>query len=92
MTVQKRVKPANDIRVCNKCKHTNVDRIVPKLEQMAPDSRIRIGCKNYCGPCDRYAFIFINGRYVTGETEEEALRIASKYVKRPKVAATTSSE
>ncbi len=82
MNTVKRVKPTNDIRVCHKCKHMNVDRVMQKLEQMAPDSRIRVGCKSYCGPCDRYAFIYINGRYVTGETEEEALQKAVKYVKK----------
>jgi len=81
MYVEKRPKPANDIRICNKCKHINVNRLLPKLEKMAPDSRIRVGCKSYCGPCERYAFIYINGRYITGETEEEALQKASKYVK-----------
>jgi len=81
MTLEKRVKPANDIRVCHKCKHMNAERVKKQLEQSVPDSRIRVGCKSYCGPCERYAFIYINGRYVTGETEEEVLQKASKYVK-----------
>ncbi|GFR39498.1 hypothetical protein PRECH8_27940 [Insulibacter thermoxylanivorax] len=83
MSVERRVKPANDIRICHKCRHINVDRLKKQLEEMAPDSRIRVGCKSYCGPCDRYAFIYINGRYVTGETEQEALEKARKYVKKP---------
>lgn len=87
MTEVKRVKPANDIRICNKCKHINVNKLLSKLEKMAPDSRIRVGCKSYCGPCERYAFIYINGRYITGDTEEEALQKASKYVKNKPVQA-----
>lgn len=84
MTTVKRVKPTNDIRICHKCKHMNVERVKSHLEKTVPDSRIRVGCKSYCGPCDRYAFIFINGRYVTAETEEEVLQKASKYVKHKK--------
>ncbi|CAM3512029.1 DUF1450 domain-containing protein [Marinicrinis lubricantis] len=72
---------ANDIRICEKCKHMSVKSMVPKLKKLAPDAEIKVGCKSYCGPCSRKAFIFINGRYVTGATEDEALQNAQKYVK-----------
>lgn len=71
----------NDIRICDKCKHMTVKTILPKLKAIAPNSEIQVGCKSYCGPCSRYVFIFINGRYVTGATEEEAIEKAKKYVK-----------
>ncbi|WP_159881370.1 DUF1450 domain-containing protein [Paenibacillus puerhi] len=72
---------ANDIRVCDKCKHMKMKTAVSKLQKLAPDADIKVGCKSYCGPCSRFAFIFINGRYVTGQTEDEAIEKASKYVK-----------
>lgn len=72
---------ANDIRICEKCKHTSLKSIMPKLKKLAPDADIKVGCKSYCGPCSRFAFIFINGRYVTGKTEDDAIQKASKYVK-----------
>lgn len=72
----------NDIRVCDKCKYTKVNRLVSALEDMAPGTTVRVGCKSYCGPCRRAAFIFINGRYITAPTEEEALAKASRFVKR----------
>ncbi|MBO9604372.1 MAG: DUF1450 domain-containing protein [Paenibacillaceae bacterium] len=72
----------NDIRVCDKCKHTRLKTIVPRLEKLAPDADIKVGCKSYCGPCSRFAFVFINGRYITGATEDEAVDKASKYIKR----------
>lgn len=71
----------NDIRICDKCKHIRLKTIVPKLEKMAPGAEIKIGCKSYCGPCSRSAFIYINGRYVTGKTEDEALEKISKYIR-----------
>ncbi|MCR8631059.1 MULTISPECIES: DUF1450 domain-containing protein [Paenibacillus] len=72
---------ANDIRVCDKCKHMKMKTAVTKLQKLAPDSEIKVGCKSYCGPCSRFAFIFVNGRYVTGATEDEAIEKAQKYIK-----------
>lgn len=71
----------NDIRVCDKCKHMSMKRVLSKLAKLAPDEEIKVGCKSYCGPCSRFAFIYINGRYVTGATEDEALEKAKKYIK-----------
>ncbi|MFB6364723.1 DUF1450 domain-containing protein [Paenibacillus elgii] len=73
---------ANDIRVCDKCKHMKMKTALPKLQELAPDTDIKVGCKSYCGPCSRFAFIYINGRYVTGATEDEAIEKASKYIKK----------
>ncbi|MEX1029875.1 MAG: DUF1450 domain-containing protein [Paenibacillaceae bacterium] len=52
-----------------------------KLEQLAPDTEVKVGCKSYCGPCSRFAFIYINGRYVTGVTEDEVIEKVRKFVK-----------
>jgi uncharacterized protein YuzB (UPF0349 family) len=52
-----------------------------KLQKLAPDTDIKVGCKSYCGPCSRAAFIFVNGRYITAPTEDEAIEKAQKYMK-----------
>ncbi|KAA8784397.1 uncharacterized protein YuzB (UPF0349 family) [Paenibacillus sp. 4624] len=72
---------ANDIRVCEKCNHIRLKSIVPKLEKMAPGTEVKIGCKSYCGPCAKRAFVFINGRYISAPTEEEVLTKVSKFIK-----------
>lgn len=72
---------ANDIRVCDKCRHIRLKTMIPKLNMLVPDTDIAIGCKSYCGPCARSAFIYVNGRYVTGATEDEAIEKAAKYMK-----------
>jgi uncharacterized protein YuzB (UPF0349 family) len=72
---------ANDIRVCDKCKHMKMKTTLSKLQKLAPDADVKVGCKSYCGPCSRFAFIYINGRYITGMTEDEAIEKAAKYVK-----------
>lgn len=72
---------ANDIRICDKCKHMKVKTALSKLQKLAPDSEIKVACKSYCGPCSRAAFIFVNGRYITAPTEDEVIEKASKYLK-----------
>ncbi|MFB9327303.1 MULTISPECIES: DUF1450 domain-containing protein [Paenibacillus] len=71
----------NDIRICDKCKHISVKKMLPKLQKLDPSAEILVGCKSYCGPCAKRAFIFINGRYITAPTEDEAIEKARPYVK-----------
>lgn len=71
----------NTIQICDKCKHTRVKTLVPKLQKLSPEADIKVGCKSYCGPCSRSAFIFVNGRYVTGATEDEAVEKVKKFIK-----------
>lgn len=72
---------ANDIRICDKCRHIRVKSMKAKLEKLAPDATVKVGCKSYCGPCSRYAFVFVNGRYVTAPTEDEAIEKARRFIK-----------
>ncbi|WP_244533137.1 DUF1450 domain-containing protein [Paenibacillus sp. 453mf] len=55
--------------------------MVPKLQKMAPDAEIKAGCKSYCGPCGKRAFVFINGRYISALTEEEVIAKAAPFIK-----------
>ncbi|CAM3411125.1 MULTISPECIES: DUF1450 domain-containing protein [Saccharibacillus] len=73
---------ANDIRVCDKCQHVRMKTLVPKLQKMAPDAEIKVGCKSYCGPCGKRAFVFINGRYVSAPTEAEVLEKIAPFIKK----------
>ena len=72
---------ADDIRLCDKCKHIRIKTLQPKLAKLAPDAEFKIGCKSYCGPCSRAAFVYINGRYVTAPTEDEVVEKVKKYIK-----------
>jgi len=71
----------NDIRICDQCKHIRVKTMLSKLRKLDPEAEIKVACKSYCGPCARKAFVFINGRYITAPTEDEAIEKASQYVK-----------
>lgn len=37
------------IKVCDKCKGTNIETLIPKLKEHYPDVEIIIGCHNMCG-------------------------------------------
>lgn len=74
----------NEIRVCDQCQHYQLKSIVPRLKKMADGADIQVGCKSYCGPCAQKAFVYINGRYVTGANEEEVLAKVAPLIKRPK--------
>ncbi|GAB2699693.1 hypothetical protein GCM10027018_18600 [Paenibacillus thermoaerophilus] len=52
-----------------------------KLMKLDPEAELKIGCKSYCGPCSRYAFVYVNGRYLTAPTEDEVLEKVKKYLK-----------
>jgi uncharacterized protein YuzB (UPF0349 family) len=58
-----------------------IKSMLSKIAVIAPNTEVKVACKSYCGPCSRYAFIYINGRYITGATEDEAIEKAKKYVK-----------
>lgn len=76
---------ANDIRVCDKCNYVRMKSIIPKLQKIAPDADIKVGCKSYCGPCGKRAFVYINGRYISAPTEDEAIAKVTPFVKKPAV-------
>ncbi|MBY9082516.1 DUF1450 domain-containing protein [Paenibacillus sp. HN-1] len=76
---------ANDIRICDKCNYMSVKSVLSKLRKMAPDAEIQIGCKSYCGPCGKRAFIYINGRYISAPTEDEVLKKVEPFIKQPAV-------
>lgn len=73
---------SNDIRVCEKCRHVkNMKTFLAKVKQLDPEAEVKIGCESYCGPCKKRVFIFVNGRHLTGFTEEEALEKAKAFIK-----------
>ncbi|OME43476.1 DUF1450 domain-containing protein [Paenibacillus odorifer] len=76
---------ANEIQVCDKCNFMKLKSIIPKLQKMAPDAEIKVGCKSYCGPCGKRAFVYVNGRYVSAPTEDEVLKKAEAFIKQPSV-------
>jgi uncharacterized protein YuzB (UPF0349 family) len=71
----------NEIQICDKCRHIRMKTLLPKLQKLDPECPVKVGCKSYCGPCARSPFVFINGRYLTGTTEDEIVEKARKYIR-----------
>ena len=43
----------NEFRVCDKCKATNLNTLLPRLKAIDPKAKIYQGCQSYC--FSRYA-------------------------------------
>lgn len=37
------------VEICDKCKGTNINTLLPKIKKLSNDLEIKIGCINYCG-------------------------------------------
>ncbi|MCG7405989.1 YuzB family protein [Paenibacillus sp. ACRRX] len=72
---------SNDIRICDKCRHIKMKSFLPKVKKLDPEAEIKIGCKSYCGHCTKRVFIYVNGRYITAPTEDEAIEKAKPFIK-----------
>ena len=38
----------NEFRVCDKCKATNLNTLLPRLKEIDPKAKIYQGCQSYC--------------------------------------------
>lgn len=66
----------NQFRVCDKCKGTNINSLLPKLKEIDPNAEIIIGCQNFCGIGAKKPFIICNHVPIIAETEEELIKKA----------------
>ena len=63
----------NEFKVCDKCKGTNLQTLIPKLEKLDPESNIIVGCHSYCGPGRDFPFVFLNNKPIQGLDESELI-------------------
>lgn len=61
----------NQFRVCDKCKGTKINSLIPKLKELDNNAEIIIGCQNFCGIGARKPFIICNHVPVVADTEDE---------------------
>lgn len=62
----------NTIKICNKCKGTNMKTLLPKLKELENVS-IEIGCHNLCGIGRTKSFCILNNIPIITDTEEELI-------------------
>lgn len=61
------------IRICDKCKKTNINSLLPKLKKIKPDAEIIIGCQGFCGIGMTKSFAIVDNIPIITETEEELI-------------------
>ncbi len=64
---------ANEFKICDKCKATNIDTLIPKLKEIDPEASIDVGCQNFCGIGRTKSFAIVNHVPVIAETEDELI-------------------
>lgn len=69
---------SNEFRICDRCKATNVNTLVPKLKEIDPNAEIVIGCQNFCGIGRTKSFAIVNHIPVIAENEEELVEAIRK--------------
>lgn len=63
----------DEIRICDKCKGTNVNTLLPKLKAIAPDAEYHIGCQSFCGPGRKKPFAIVNDKAILAPNEDELI-------------------
>jgi len=65
----------NEFKVCDRCKGTNLNTLLPRLKKLDPDAKIlKPMCVSYCGPGRDYPFVFLNNKPVKGENEDDLIQ------------------
>lgn len=68
------------IKVCDKCKGTNIKTLLPKLKDNYPALEILVGCHNMCGIGRSKLVVLLDNKMVVVDTEEELLKTIDKSV------------
>ena len=64
----------NNIKVCDKCRTTNVKTLVPRLKKLDPKAIIEIGCFNFCGIGRDKSICILNDKPVIAENEDSLIK------------------
>ncbi|MGL4624697.1 MAG: DUF1450 domain-containing protein [Culicoidibacterales bacterium] len=71
----------DEIRICDKCKGTNVQTLLPKLKAIAPEAKYAVGCQSFCGPGRKKPFAIVNDKAILAPTEDELVAKVAKELK-----------
>lgn len=64
----------DEIRICDKCKGTDVNTLLPKLKVVAPDADYHVGCQSFCGPGRKKPFAIVNDKALLATNEAELVK------------------
>lgn len=63
----------NQFRVCDRCKGTNLDTLIPRLKELDNESEIIVGCQNFCGIGAKKPFVICNHVPIVAENQDELI-------------------
>ena len=64
----------HEFKVCDRCRGTNLNVLIPRLQKIAPHAKIlEPVCTSYCGPGRDYPFVFLNNKPIKGENEDDLI-------------------
>lgn len=63
----------NRFRICDICKATNIETLVPRLKELDKDAEITIGCQNFCGVGATKSFAIVNNIPIIAQNEDELI-------------------
>lgn len=66
--------PNNTLKICDKCKGTNIKTLIPKVKKIDKDIEVKIGCFNFCGIGIKMSVCILNDIPITAESENELIR------------------
>lgn len=61
------------IRICDKCKCTNIKTLIPKIKTIIPNPEIIVGCQNVCGIGRNKSFLIVNDKLIIADNENELI-------------------
>ena len=62
-----------EIKVCNRCKATNINTLVPRLKEIDKTANIIIGCQNMCGIGMTKSFAIVDHIPIIANNEDELI-------------------
>jgi len=62
------------IEICDKCKATNINSLVPKIKDISDNIEIKIHCIQFCGIGRDKIVVLFNNIPIIGDTEEDIIK------------------
>lgn len=71
---------SNEFKICDRCKGTNIETLIPKLKEIDPNASIIVGCQNFCGIGRTKSFVIVNHVPVIALNEDELIKEIRKKI------------
>jgi len=73
---------ANIFKVCDRCRATNIETLVPRLKEIDSEAKIIIGCQNFCGIGATKSFAIVNGMPIITDNEDSLIEKIKEQLKK----------